>query len=76
MTRRSRWERVESLFEPFRRHAWDRTGSIRSVGLGLSIVRSVAAVHYGSATAKPLPDGGLEVAVELPLVAPSRPPLP
>ena len=59
-------DQVATLFEPFRRLEADRTGSDRGAGLGLSIVRSVATAHGGTATAKALPDGGLEVRVELP----------
>ena len=59
-------DQVATLFEPFRRLEADRTGSDRGAGLGLSIVRSVATAHGGTATATALPDGGLEVRVELP----------
>ena len=59
-------DQVATLFEPFRRLHPDRTGSHRGAGLGLSIVRSVATAHGGTATAKALPEGGLEVRVELP----------
>jgi len=63
-------ELVPSLFEPFRRLSdqalADRTGSPDGMGLGLSIVRSVALAHHGQATARPLPAGGLEVSVWLP----------
>jgi signal transduction histidine kinase len=59
-------EQVAALFEPFRRLEGDRTGSGRSAGLGLSIVRSVAAAHGGRADARALDGGGLEVTVELP----------
>jgi signal transduction histidine kinase len=59
-------EQVASLFEPFRRLDGDRTGSDRGAGLGLSIVRSVAAAHGGRARARALDGGGLEVTVELP----------
>src|SRR4029453_6856303 len=59
-------DQVATLFEPFRRLEADRTGSDRGAGLGLSIVPSVATAHGGTATAKALPDGGLEVRVELP----------
>jgi signal transduction histidine kinase len=59
-------DQVATLFEPFRRLEADRTGSDRGAGLGLSIVRSVATAHGGTTTAKALPDGGLEVRVELP----------
>ena len=47
-------DQVATLFEPFRRPGADRTGSDRGAGLGLSIVKAVAAAH-----------GGLEVTVEL-----------
>jgi signal transduction histidine kinase len=59
-------DQVATLFEPFRRLEADRTGSDRGAGLGLSIVRSVAAAHGGKATARALEGGGLEVTVELP----------
>jgi len=62
-------DQVATLFEPFRRLHPDRTGSHRGAGLGLSIVRSVATAHGGTATAKALPEGGLEVRVELPRAA-------
>jgi signal transduction histidine kinase len=69
---------VEGLFQPFRRLSRDRTGSGRSAGLGLSIVRAVARAHGGDARARALPEGGLEVTVELPVeadadAAPTRP---
>ena len=59
-------DQADALFEPFRRLEADRTGSDRGAGLGLSIVRSVAAAHGGHATARALEGGGLEVTVELP----------
>jgi signal transduction histidine kinase len=57
---------VPRLFEPFRRLDGDRTGADRGAGLGLSIVRSVAARHAGEVDARPRPGGGLEVMVTLP----------
>ena len=63
-------EQVAGLFEPFRRLDGDRTGSDRGAGLGLSIVRSVAAAHGGTASARAIPDGGLEVTVDLPAARP------
>jgi signal transduction histidine kinase len=63
-------EQVAGLFEPFRRLGGDRTGSDRGAGLGLSIVRSVAAAHGGTASARALPGGGLEVTVEVPAARP------
>jgi signal transduction histidine kinase len=61
-------ELVPSLFEPFRRLS-DRAGSPDGMGLGLSIVRSVALAHHGYATARPRPAGGLEITVSLPGLA-------
>jgi signal transduction histidine kinase len=56
---------VDCLFEPFRRGRGDRTDSGHS-GLGLSIVRSVAAAHGGRARAQAPAGGGLVVTVRLP----------
>ena len=56
---------VDALFEPFRRLGADRLAG-RGAGLGLSIVRSVAAAHNGRVTARPRPGGGLVVEVFLP----------
>jgi signal transduction histidine kinase len=53
------------LFEPFRR-ANGGEGGCHGAGLGLSIVRSVAAAHAGRAIASSRPAGGLEVSVLLP----------
>jgi signal transduction histidine kinase len=59
-------ERVEELFEPFRRLAPQRTGSARGAGLGLSIAKSIATAHGGSIHARPGEHGGLTVRVSLP----------
>jgi signal transduction histidine kinase len=58
---------IDNLFEPFRRLRTDRTGSDKGVGLGLSIVRSVARAHGGHITAQPREGGGLVMRVTLPL---------
>jgi signal transduction histidine kinase len=60
------------LFEPFRRSDSDRLAGGQGVGLGLSIVRSVARAHGGDVHAEPRPGGGLTVSVRLPL-APTQP---
>ncbi len=60
-------EQAKSLMEPFRR--LDRRSG--GFGLGLSIVRSVAEVHGGSAELVAREQGGLEVRVRLP-AAPER----
>jgi signal transduction histidine kinase len=59
---------VPALFEPFRR-LHDRVGSDHGVGLGLSIVRSVATTHGGSVAGRALPDGGLEITATLPVTS-------
>ncbi|WP_423202194.1 ATP-binding protein [Herbihabitans rhizosphaerae] len=59
-------EGVSSLFEPFRRRAAERTNHRDGAGLGLSIVRSIAAAHDGGVSAKPGEQGGLRVEVTLP----------
>ncbi|NYV75177.1 HAMP domain-containing sensor histidine kinase [Streptomyces sp. UH6] len=58
---------IDNLFEPFRRLRTERTGSDKGVGLGLSIVRSVARAHGGHITAVPREGGGLVMRVTLPL---------
>ncbi|MEU0717017.1 HAMP domain-containing sensor histidine kinase [Streptomyces lavendulocolor] len=59
---------VPGLFEPFRRgEGRDRMGP--GAGLGLSIVRSIAAAHGGTATAAARDGGGLVVTVRLPVSA-------
>ncbi|MFC7327376.1 sensor histidine kinase [Marinactinospora rubrisoli] len=58
---------IEGLFEPFRRGSGDRTGSRKSAGLGLSIVRSVVRAHGGSVLAWPRAGGGLVVTVQFPV---------
>jgi signal transduction histidine kinase len=57
-------EEVGHLFEPFHR---SRNGSPDGHGLGMAIVRSVAAAHGGAARAAPREGGGLMVTVQLPL---------
>ncbi|MFC9254423.1 ATP-binding protein [Amycolatopsis thailandensis] len=58
---------VPALFEPFRRLSVDRTGDSRNAGLGLSIVRSIAQAHGGTAGAEPGGrGGGLVVRIRLP----------
>ncbi len=52
------------IFQPFERLS-DRT-SQDGFGLGLAIVASIAAIHGGTATARPRNDGGLSVTVTVP----------
>ena len=60
-------ERVEELFEPFRRGPLERTGGVPGSGLGLSIVRAVVTAHGGTVSGAPVAGGGLVVTVRLPL---------
>ncbi|MQM27634.1 sensor histidine kinase [Glycomyces albidus] len=58
---------IDALFQPFRRgEGRDRIESVKGVGLGLSIVESVARVHDAALAAVPNRDGGLRVTVEFP----------
>jgi signal transduction histidine kinase len=59
-------DRVDELFEPFRRGPVERTGGARGAGLGLSIVRAVVLAHGGAVAARPVVGGGLSVTVRLP----------
>jgi signal transduction histidine kinase len=60
-------EEARALVEPFRRLGRESGG----FGLGLSIVRSVAEAHRGTAEVIAREQGGLEVRVTLPANAPS-----
>jgi signal transduction histidine kinase len=58
---------ADELFEPFHRGDAARLHSTRpGSGLGLSIVRSIAAAHGADATARARPGGGLLVTVGFP----------
>ncbi|WP_106402092.1 sensor histidine kinase [Actinocorallia populi] len=57
---------LEAIYEPFRRHRPDRTGSAGGTGLGLSIVRSVVRAHGGRIGTASRPSGGLVITVSLP----------
>jgi signal transduction histidine kinase len=62
-------ERVEELFEPFRRGVPDRTAATAGTagaGLGLSIVRAVVTAHGGRVYGASVAGGGLAVTVRLP----------
>jgi signal transduction histidine kinase len=57
-------ERVQTLFEPFRKGG-ERTNDATSIGLGLAIVRSIATAHGGTIDAHSRQEGGLSVTVLL-----------
>jgi len=67
-------EVVPGLFEPFRRLRTERLVS-EGTGLGLSLVRSIAAAHDGSVTARPNAGGGLLLEVNLPVTDVRVPPM-
>jgi signal transduction histidine kinase len=58
---------VAQLARPFRRLAADRTASGMGAGLGLSIVSAIATAHGGVLDLQARPEGGLRVAIGLPL---------
>ncbi|MHB8690928.1 MAG: sensor histidine kinase [Solirubrobacteraceae bacterium] len=62
---------VDRLLQPFQRLAGDRTGHGQGLGLGLSIVASIADAHGAKLTLSPLPDGGLHAAVSFPAELPT-----
>jgi signal transduction histidine kinase len=55
---------ADHIFEPFQR--LNDRASHEGFGLGLTIVASIAAVHGGTATARPRDDGGLSITVTIP----------
>jgi signal transduction histidine kinase len=65
-------ESVQLLTEPF--HRLERRRDRRGAGVGLSIVRAVAAAHGGRLELTAREDGGLVADVELPAVRASRGP--
>ena len=61
-------EEASQFFEPFQRRDGHNGRDRRGVGLGLAIVRAVAETHGGSVTIEPIPDGGLNVTLMLPVI--------
>jgi signal transduction histidine kinase len=62
---------VTELARPFRRVGPQRTGSEKGIGLGLTIVASIAEAHGGTLELQAISAGGLRVMIRLPLA--SRP---
>jgi signal transduction histidine kinase len=54
---------LDRLFEPFQRMTADRTSRSDGLGLGLPIVQAIAEAHGARITARPQPDGGLQIQV-------------
>jgi signal transduction histidine kinase len=65
---------VPGLFEPFRRLRTERLAGASGSGLGLSLVRSIATAHHGTASARPNEGGGLLIEVNLPVTDVRGPP--
>jgi len=59
-------QQLDALFQPFRRLEASRVADSQGVGLGLSIVRSVAGSHGGILVATARESGGLAIRVRLP----------
>ena len=57
---------VPGLFEPFRRLGGDRVRGRGGVGLGLAIVRSIVTAHQADLQARPRPEGGLDIVINVP----------
>jgi signal transduction histidine kinase len=57
---------VDRLFQPFQRLGPRPARRDGGHGLGLSIVRAIAAAHGATITAKPRPGGGLSIEVDFP----------
>ena len=58
---------LERVFQPFYRLEASRSRETGGVGLGLSLVRSVVALHGGSVRLENRPEGGVSARVLLPL---------
>jgi signal transduction histidine kinase len=54
---------VERLFQPFQRLGTQRVGPADGRGLGLTIVKAIATAHGANLTARPGPQGGLDIQV-------------
>lgn len=59
-------DEVDRLFEPFERLGAERTAAGEGFGLGLCIVRAVAAAHGATLRTVARPEGGLSIEVSFP----------
>lgn len=64
-------EDTERIFEPFFRVDPSRDHQSNGQGIGLAITARVMELHGGRATARNCPDGGLEVALAVPVTPPA-----
>jgi len=61
---------VDRLFEPFQRLGGDRMARVAGVGLGLTIVRSIARAHDGTVSCRSTGQDGLRFELSLPATKP------
>jgi signal transduction histidine kinase len=59
-------DQIERLFQPFQQLGDERTRHADGRGLGLAIVRAIANAHGATLTARPRPEGGLDIDVSFP----------
>jgi signal transduction histidine kinase len=60
------------VFEPFYRLETSRSRDTGGTGLGLTIALNIAENHHGQLRLRNLPEGGLEVLLELPPMTPAK----
>lgn len=58
-------ERMDEMFQPFRRGDHSRSAETGGVGLGLSIARTIVLAHGGILTLENRTEGGLRATVRL-----------
>ncbi|WP_075257603.1 ATP-binding protein [Herbaspirillum camelliae] len=63
---------LDAVFEPFYRLEASRSRDTGGTGLGLTIALNIAENHQGQLRLRNLPEGGLEVLLELPQMTPAR----
>ncbi len=56
-------DEIDRLFQPFQRAGSQRVGQPDGSGLGLAIVQAIAQAHHAKITARPQPQGGLDITV-------------
>jgi signal transduction histidine kinase len=59
-------DEVERLFRPFQQRGRERVRHADGHGLGLAIVQAIAQAHGAKITARPRPEGGLDIDVSFP----------
>jgi len=59
-------DKLELMFEPFRRGEASRNRATGGIGLGLAIARNLARAHGGDVSLSNRPEGGLRASVRLP----------